>query len=688
MLFKLAIRNMRRSVKDYAIYFVTLIIAVIIFYAFNSITDQQIMRDIEESGKLDIIFVMNMTMNTFSVVVALVLGFLIIYANQLLVKRRKMEFGIYFTLGMKPIQVSRILLYETVLVGLVSLALGLVLGILASQLLSFASAALFDISMSEYHFEFSTHAFGMTLIAFCAIYVVVGIFNVIVIHRCKLIDLINASKQNQKVAIRNPWLCLVLFVASLGILAFAYWRLIDSGFISMTDNLDFIISTVLMLAGTFLFFFSLAGFMVAVITRSKRFYFRRLRPFTLRQVASKINTSFVSMWVVCVLLFLSITTFSTGMNLVNLFTGDLEEANPYDASLIISGGDQSGASSGKNGDTGSFNIANAQKRLESDVKGWDESVEKSIQIDTYSMPDTTYESFLDKTELAIDNDEMRHFADSHVEVMPISQLNASLEMIGEQPIGLSDNEYAVLNNMPFLERLADKVVKDNVAFEIGNVSLDPSGEVEKIQIHDFTMLSTPMMIAVPDRAIIQEFSFEGIPEMAVVNIMFKSDANIDELFKAIDKLDVRGMRAGNIISREEMFSQAKGLRVMLTYLAVYIGLVLLIATAAVLAIQLLSLAIDSIGRYKMLVKLGCESSMIKGSLFAQVVIFFCVPLMLAACHCICAISVINGELSTVIKVGTMTTGIYVALLLAIYVGYMVVTYLASKSTIKDAWVRA
>lgn len=685
MLFKLALRNMRRSVKDYAIYFVTLIIAVIIFYAFNSITDQHIMQEIQDSSKTDIVFVMNMTMNTFSVIVSFVLGFLIIYANQLLVKRRKMEFGIYFTLGMRPIQVSRILLYETVLVGLVSLVLGLVLGVLASQLLSFASAALFEIPMNEYHFEFSTHAFGMTLIAFCAIYVVVAIFNVIVIHRCKLIDLINASKQNQKVAIRNPWLCLILFIISLGIIGAAYWKLIDSGFISMTDNYNFIISTVLMLAGTLLFFFSLAGFMVAVLTSSKGFYFRKLRPFTLRQVASKINTSFVSMWVVCVLLFLSITTFSTGMNLVNLFTGDLEEANPYDMSLLFSSGDQSKDTSKKNGDAEAFNIADAQKQLESDVKGWGDYVEKSVQINVYSLPNTTYSVFLDETGTPIDNDEMKRFSDFHVEMVPVSQLNASLEMVGDPPIELAEDEYAILNNMPFLEKLADATIHDKIAFKIGGEVLNPKDEVEDIQIYDFTMLSTSMLLAVPDRAIINEFSFDSVPDTAIVNIKLRSGADAETLSTAIDKENIKGH--GNTISREEMFGQAKGLRVMLTYLAVYIGLVLLIATAAVLAIQLLSLAIDSIGRYKMLVKLGCESSMIKGSLFAQVLIFFCIPLLLAACHCICAISVINGELSAVIKIGTMTTGIYVGLLLAIYAGYMLITYVASKSTIKDAWIR-
>ena len=129
MLLKLAVRNMRRSLRDYAIYFVTLLIAVTVFYAFNSVGDQQVMHDIAASNNANVIEFTGYMMNIFSVIVALVLGFLVIYANQLLITRRKREFGIYLVLGMRPGQVSRILLYETVFIGLGSLVLGLGLGI-------------------------------------------------------------------------------------------------------------------------------------------------------------------------------------------------------------------------------------------------------------------------------------------------------------------------------------------------------------------------------------------------------------------------------------------------------------------------------------------------------------------------------------------------------------------------------
>ena len=190
MYLKLALRNIRRSVRDYAIYFITLLFGVAVFYAFNSIGSQQILFDMETSASRSVFDSTTYILGMFSMVVACVLGFLILYANQFLIRRRKREFGTYLVLGMTPGHVSRIVLYETVLVGLLSLAVGLICGVLLSQGLSFFTAALFGTTMTNYQFVFSPDAFLVTLACFAAIYVVVAAFNTITVSRCKLIDLI------------------------------------------------------------------------------------------------------------------------------------------------------------------------------------------------------------------------------------------------------------------------------------------------------------------------------------------------------------------------------------------------------------------------------------------------------------------------------------------------------------------
>lgn len=680
MLLKLAVRNMRRSLRDYAIYFVTLLIAVTVFYAFNSVGDQQVMHDIAASNNANVIEFTGYMMNIFSVIVALVLGFLVIYANQLLITRRKREFGIYLVLGMRPGQVSRILLYETVFIGLGSLVLGLGLGILISQLLSFATAALFGVAMPQYQFSFSPGACIATLACFIAIFIVVAIFNVITVRRCKLIDLIGAKAKRQKIVIRNPWVCLVLFAISLVLIGLAYWQLDINGMTLMFDT-EFQRATVLMLVGSLLFFFSLSGFVIAVLTRLRDVYLKRLRPFTTRQVASKFNTSFVSIWVVCVLLFFAITTFATGLGLIDAFTGDIDEANPYDASVIAYDEEvvyENGKGTKRPVDV---DISQTNAYLQQHVANWDTLVAASAQLDFYGLPDMTYGKLMDavNTYLA-DSMSNTSTLNQSVQVVGLTQFNDMLALSDKQPVTLSSGEYLVTNSMSASEKIADAVVAQHMPLPTPAGDLAPASHVEKVQLNDFDMLSNALTMVVPDDVITTLAQMET-PDSVYVNIMYESRSNAEEAF--VDAVDAPGV--STVITRAQMVGQASGLRVMITYLAIYIGLVLLVATAAVLAIQLLSLTIDSLDRYRLLSKLGCDTSMLTRSLFEQVVIYFVAPLALAVCHSACAIAVLSESLFAALGRDLFPSIVMAAcLVVAIYGGYMLITYLTSRASVKQA----
>lgn len=680
MLLKLAVRNMRRSLRDYAIYFVTLLIAVTVFYAFNSVGDQQVMHDIAASNNANVIEFTGYMMNIFSVIVALVLGFLVIYANQLLITRRKREFGIYLVLGMRPGQVSRILLYETVFIGLGSLVLGLGLGILISQLLSFATAALFGVAMPQYQFSFSPGACIATLACFIAIFIVVAIFNVITVRRCKLIDLIGAKAKRQKIVIRNPWVCLVLFAISLVLIGLAYWQLDINGMTLMFDT-EFQRATVLMLVGSLLFFFSLSGFVIVVLTRLRGVYLKRLRPFTTRQVASKFNTSFVSIWVVCVLLFFAITTFATGLGLIDAFTGDIDEANPYDASVIAYDEEvvyENGKGTKRPVDV---DISQTNAYLQQHVANWDTLVAASAQLDFYGLPDMTYGKLMDavNTYLA-DSMSNTSTLNQSVQVVGLTQFNDMLALSDKQPVTLSSGEYLVTNSMSASEKIADAVVAQHMPLPTPAGDLAPASHVEKVQLNDFDMLSNALTMVVPDDVITTLAQMET-PDSVYVNIMYESRSNAEEAF--VDAVDAPGV--STVITRAQMVGQASGLRVMITYLAIYIGLVLLVATAAVLAIQLLSLTIDSLDRYRLLSKLGCDTSMLTRSLFEQVVIYFVAPLALAVCHSACAIAVLSESLFAALGRDLFPSIVMAAcLVVAIYGGYMLITYLTSRASVKQA----
>lgn len=731
MYLKLALRNIRRSVRDYAIYFITLLFGVAVFYAFNSIGSQQILFDMESSASASVFESTTQLLGMFSVVVACVLGFLILYANQFLIRRRKREFGTYLVLGMTPGHVSRIVLYETVLVGLISLAVGLICGVLLSQALSFFTAALFGTTMSNYQFVFSPDALVVTLACFAAIYVVVALFNTFTVSRCKLIDLIRAGERNERAGVRNPWACLVVFVAAIAVLAYAYQQLIANGLV-MLDQPEFVRATIAMLVGSLMFFWSLAGFAIAVLTRLRGVYLRKLNLFTVRQIASKVNTAFLSLWTVCVLLFFSITVFSSGMGLVEVFVGGVEKANPYSATLsagVWYGPDgTAGSSAGERerraemeadapdrlalAEEYNWNMANVLEAGAPEL--WAETVGEWAQVTIWSLPDMTYAPIISAAEAVASPDDMRiddlgKVRETSVAVISLSDFNAACALQGQPTTELEPGTCGLVNNMEMVNPLADAVMKAAPSITVAGQELTVAGPVHSIQLEDNAMAATALVFVVPDEAV-EALRSEGlIPTTQILDVMYadngktaaENDAALGDIVAASQPLDMGGFDKGTrgagdpyasllwpvsrIITAHEMTDQSAGMRLMITYLALYIGFIFLVSTAAILAIQQLSQASDSAPRYRILSKLGCDAGMIYRSLLAQVLVYFLVPLGLAVCHSACAIGVLSDSMFDAIGVNTFTPIMMAAgLTIVIYGGYMLVTYLAARGIAKTA----
>lgn len=331
MLFRLSVKNMKKSFKDYAIYFVTLILGVAIFYVFNSLDSQQAMEVIS-SSTYDIMKLMIQMLSGMSVFISFILGFLIVYANNFLIKRRKQEFGIYLTLGMGKGQISRILLGETFLIGLVSLVVGLLFGIFGAQFMSLLVVKMFGGVMDGYQFVFSRNAFFKTILYFTIMFAIVAVFNVVSISKCRLIKLLSARKQNEQVKMKNPVFCFLVFLVALIDLGIQYYL------VCHPDRLEQSQVGMIILAGcigTFLFFWSLSGFLLNVVQKSKRFYLRDLNAFVLRQIHSKVNTMVFSMTVICLMLFVTICVLAGGLGLNSEFQKMLGELTPVDANYSM-----------------------------------------------------------------------------------------------------------------------------------------------------------------------------------------------------------------------------------------------------------------------------------------------------------------------------------------------------------------
>ncbi len=731
MYLKLALRNIRRCIKDYAIYFVTLLFGVAVFYAFNSIGGQQVLFDLQSNASSRMFDSTQKFLNMFSGVIVVVLAFLILYANQFLIRRRKKEFGTYLILGMNSLHVSRMVLYETMIVGCVSLFIGLGVGVLLSQALSFFTALLFQVTMTQYQFIFSLDGCITTLTCFAIIYILVALLNTTAINRYKLIDLLHADEKNERTSIRNPIACFIVFLISLGILACSYVLLNENGLV-MLDDPKFFGATICMLVGSLLFFWSLSGFVITVLTRAKRIYLKGIRPFTLRQIASRVNSAFASLWVVCVLLFFSITVFSAGMGMIDIFVTNTIEANPYSATLdaaVWYGPDGTIASSSDDitqrrqemeegaperlAQADSYEWDMAACLRDGNPELWDQTVATSAQIDFYDIPNLTYGMLIDQVQQKLPNQELNldslgSVRDFRVSVISLDQFNATRALQNQDEIQLNPGSCALINNLELSEQLAQSLLQGEVSFEVAGKTVTLEGPLYTTQLED-NMMKASTLIFVLDNETINALKAEVlIPDTQRLNIMYANNGLSDEendqmladIIASVQPIDLGGFEKGaaganeqwasllwpvtRLLTSNEMIVQANGMRLMITYLALYIGLIFLVSTAAILAIQQLSQISDASKRYQTLYKLGCDSRTINHSILVQILIYFLLPLGLALCHSACAIYVLTNSMFSAFGVSPLAPILMtLGLVLVVYGGYLLITYLTARSIVKS-----
>ena len=665
MYFKLGLKNVQRSMRDYAVYFLTLTFGVCIFYIFNSIESQQAMLLISESQR-DILQLLNQVMGYVSVFVSFILGFLILYANKFLIKRRKKELGIYMLLGMEKRQISRVLLQETLLIGLFSLAAGLGLGILLSQGLSILTANLLAVDMTEFQFVFSQGALFKTLLYFGLIFAIAAIFNTISISKYKLIDLLQAAKKNEVLRVRNLALSVALFVLSVLSLGAAYYFIEINGM--MTIDLTFGAAIALGILGTLLFFMSLSGFLLRAFQGNKKVYLKGLNMFVLRQLNSKINTTFVSMTVICLMLLMMIGTFSVGMGLGSIFNSELTAATPYSCSLSQS--QEEGALQPPLAEQ----LRNKGMDLETEAAGYAEFI-------YYEAPVTYMEIIRDNGDMLANQFSLERMSKMPLPVIALSDYNALLALQGREPQSLPEGQFAVLCNFDAMLPVVRLYCDSQPTLSLGGQTLS-LGVAEPLdaQLQISNMKSEVGALVGPDSAV------EGLtPSMRGIAIQLPEGADqafLDHM-KAIDwteeEEEVHPI-FGN--TRLDIFEASRGMTAIISYLVIYLGIVFLITSAAVLALQQLSEAADNLERYRLLRRIGAEPRMINGALFTQILIYFMVPLSLAIVHAAVGLHVANRAIASIGNVNIWSAILATAgFVLVVYGGYFLATYFASRSMI-------
>lgn len=684
MLFKISLKNIRKSLKDYTVYFFTLILGVAIFYVFNAIDSQSVMLDVREN-MMDIIKLMNNMLSGVSVFVSCILGFLIIYASRFLIKRRNKEFGIYLTLGMSKRKISVILFFETLLIGIVSLVAGLVIGTILSQFMSVIVANMFDADMTKFKFIFSMKACIKTLIYFAIMYVLVMIFNTFSISRCKLIDLLNAGKKTEKVTMKNPVVCTIVFVIGVGILSYAYW-MVTRGVESINIINKIGVPIALGCVATFLIFWSVSGFMIRIFTSIKSVYYKGVNSFVLRQFCSKINTTVFSTTVICIMLFITISVLSAALSMKDSLSKDLDSMCPVDVQLAKYSYDAMSEAYAT-----SQNMNEKDREMLEDSKlsiietlnnsGFDAQkyFKDVVEYNIYNTGLTVKDTIGD-----INTDDYQFMADTIMPVMTIGDYNSVAGLYGNSTYELNDDEYIIVADYKNMVMIRNQALKKGIILSVNGKEYKPRYNECK---DGFVKIGVQNMndgiLVVPDNAVkpqqVRNMGLSADYRADTKEERYSIETQLDNLMKNISFK--KSFISWN--SRIELAESSVGLGALVTFIALYLGIIFLISSAAILALRELSDSADNKERYGMLRKLGVDERMIDMALFKQIGIFFAFPLILALIHSVFGIKFINIILATMgMSSMAASIGLTLAFVAVIYGGYFLITYLCSRSIIR------
>lgn len=725
MLCKLAWGNVRHAGRDYLVYLITLALGVTVFYAFNTISEQAASAGLSK-GIGDIIGSITSGLTVF---LAAVMGFLMVYANNFIMKRRKQQFGLYQVLGMGRGQVALVMTLETAIVSLGALAIGLACGIGLSQLMTFFTASLFRTQIASFHFFVSAGAALFTVECLIVIFLVTLVFNLRVVAKAKVIDLMGARRSNETVAVRNPWVSAALFVVGCVLVGVAYERLLRDGIPVMMDSQEemsrFYITTALVVMGTILLFFGLSGFLLKALQAAHSLWWRGLNMFTLRQLAARVNTVSMSMAVISMILFLALTSVTTGMSMANVMSEGVERGTPADYTTQVAyhsptairelqkseqdAGLEAGTSTeGLASTTRPVDVLDAATRQAQRSDGSPVNLAAiagtSVQVDVYDAAPATGEQPLVSTAefaraagktlpQAINTGDDR---DSAMGIMSESTYNHYLAFRGKEGVSLGADGYLVTSDSgPSVVGIYNAALAAGHEVTLGGRTLRPARTTVDEDASTFVnmaMSNNKGTLVVPDE-VLASLNLPVQYSYLLVDYPAGSDASaIDKKFGNAANYgtvtDAAGQDVGSFgmsSTRISIYESTDSVNGLISYLSIYVGFVLVVACGAILTIQQLSGVADAQPSYRLLAELGTDATSLRRSLLAQQAVFFAFPLVVALAHSAVALKVFVNVVETL---GSLTIGGTVGLTCAIFVmcygGYFLLTYALGAGMLRES----
>lgn len=671
---KLAWGNLRRTFRDFAIYFATLMLSVALFYSFSTLTNQTVFVGLGSSTS-SLMLRMGELIRGLSIFLMIIIGILIVYANIFFMRRRVREFATYLLLGMKKTSLALVILIENILVGISALVAGLIVGVVISQFSSLAILKLFNTPVERFHFLLIPDAFVFTACMFACVFLISTFCATLVISRTRLSTLFRSSFASERFKMKNPWITLVLFLVSLLVIAHAY-NMFSFDALTSTGSITFLQCTLLVVFGTSLFFYSVSAAFTQIARAIKPWYYRGLTVYVMRQFASRINSSWISMTMICATIFIALCTLSIGFAAVDSIHWQEQMMCPTDVAATFVCKDYKTFAQDEQTQaegTSAANDSNPAKEpvdqskserpartgelvdlISQEMPSWNTVVKKTTQCTTYGLstagknPYTVSNliSDLGFSEEDAAKDVPMELSSTPVLFVTSSEYNKFRDLAGMKPIDFGPNE-VMMAAYPGLENQLDGLVASGktvtIAGKFHDVKLQP-----KRPTREFTGLTSSLCTLVVPDAWARDMKAQ---QTRLYAQFFSSTKEINEKFSQeltaakrhtqgiLGQQSVYKWHLLDVNLRYETLEAALAIRVMGTFVAVYTGIILLITSAAILSIQQLSELSYMQESCTKLQQLGATRTRCSRAIFSQLGIWFMLPCALAIMHAACVMKV-------------------------------------------------
>lgn len=668
---KLILRNVFRNLQTYTIYFFSLTLIYSLLYAFNALPSHPVMQSLSGAKEM-LTTVMSQYMGLLSYLILSAISFLIVYATNFVLGRRKKELGLYATLGMKKKQIIRTLFFETMLVNIFSLILGFLLGVILLVILAKIASEFFMANYFGSLLFFDIKSVILLVYSYLVTSFIVGVMDILTFRKQNIIALIQENGVKKSVLAKGkPVLQALLFILSTAVIGFGALYFSDYHHLSFLKSWGILLVSVLVIF-VILFYNTLSHFILVSLRKLPQTYYNKLNTFKIRQFSKQADSNSVTLAVLSLTLTLALSLLVFSGSAYTTMNRELNKYSPYDVTVNLYRGKEF-----------QFSQESVKDRLKAD--GFDFNLIK----EEYSYPiyssDLTYKDLIDTSNLW---EHDKKLPESKVPILGISAYNHLRKLQGKKAVDLAEDQFLVNANYKGTAKQIQDFLSTTKTFMINGHSLNlaSSKPLETVYFLSSVTTNDSGTLIVPDKVVV------GLTEdhtTYVANFKENIDKRKVETFLSqwIEKYyftrDGEELNSFVYQTKGRISEIYLGFMGVIVFVMIFVSVIFIIISLSILSLQTSTSALDSVNDYQILYLLGNKRKQNRSILLQQILSYFLVPLVIAGPLALALSTALLGYFENFANTSISIDITYLGVAVLLFVLYLLVTYRVSWQIIEN-----